>query len=88
MNLKNIPLKELQDELARRGGAVAGVPHPILKSLIIGNFRELVEVCKQFMEYIDSEDYNEDHAFKQYIYECALRTVYGDDVFAYIKSRS
>ena len=86
MNLKNIPLKELQDELARRG-ETDGTPHPILKSLTIEDFRELVEVCKQYMEFIDSDQCYSDNVFRQYIYECAMKTVYGGGVFSYINSR-
>ena len=82
MSLKNIPLKELKDELARRE-ATAGILRPTLKTK--PDFTELVELCKQYMGFLDSDDYCEDNDFSQYIFETALTALYGKGVFDYIK---
>jgi hypothetical protein len=82
MMLKNVPLKELQEEIARRGAA--SLPHPILATK--PDFTELVEVCKQYMRFLDSGQYHEDNGFREYIYEAAMTTLYGEGVFAYINS--
>lgn len=41
----------------------------------------------EYMDFIESEEYHEDNDFRQYIFEEAVRTIYGKDVWKYINSK-
>lgn len=41
----------------------------------------LLALCKDYVDYSISDDYHEDNDYKHYIFETALETIYGEDVF-------
>lgn len=84
MNLRDVPLNEIQDELQRRVATV-GIPHPTLSAK--PDFTEMIETCKQYMEFVESSEYHEDNDFREYIYEAAMIALYGKSVFAYVNSK-
>ena len=58
------------------------------KQLKTINLESLVSTCQQHLDYIDSDDYYEDNDDAHYIYEEAMRTIFGKDVFNYINERT
>jgi hypothetical protein len=51
------------------------------------NYSELETVCKQHLDNISSGKYHEDDNDAHYIYEYAMMSIYGKDVFDYINSK-
>jgi len=53
------------------------------------NTKELTKLCKQYIDYLDSEYLTEDGLSKRepYIFEQALKTIFGDNVFDYVNSK-
>jgi len=56
---------------------------PILKAN--PNFQQIVEICEQYMESLDTDLPLKDG--KYYIYEVALIALYGEDVFDWINEQ-
>ena len=81
MSLKNVPLKELQDELERRSKGAPAIPQPIENP----DFAQLIKTCKEHLETIVEEGYIDDDG-TEYIYEAAMTALYGDGIFTYINS--
>lgn len=57
------------------------------KQLETIDLEALKEVCNDYINFIDSEDYHEDNDFDHYIFEAAMETVFGKDVWKYINSK-
>jgi hypothetical protein len=47
----------------------------------------LSKICKDYIDFVASRKYHEDNDFKHYIYEVAMETFFGKDVFNYINKR-
>lgn len=47
----------------------------------------LKKICHDYLDYVDSEDYSEDNDFSEYIFETAMQTFYGENVFDWINNR-
>lgn len=48
---------------------------------------DLKNVCQEYINYINSEEYHEDNDYKHYIYETALETIFGKDVWDFVNSK-
>jgi hypothetical protein len=52
------------------------------------NLDELIKICQEYIDFIDNdEEYYEDNDFDQYIFEKAMETIFGENVFEYINKR-
>lgn len=52
------------------------------------NLYELRKICQEYIDFIDNdEEYYEDNDFDQYIFEKAMETIFGENVFEYINKR-
>lgn len=52
------------------------------------NIDKLSEICEQYIKFIDNdEEYSEDNDNDHYIFECAMETMYGENVWDWINSR-
>lgn len=52
------------------------------------NLDELRKICQEYIDFIDNdEEYYEDNDFDQYIFEKAMMTIFGENVFEYIDQR-
>lgn len=49
---------------------------------------KLRDICQSYLDYLDSDDYHEDNDYKQYIFEEAMKAIFGNDVWKYINSKS
>lgn len=48
----------------------------------------LKKICQQYMDFVDNdEEYHEDNDFKHYIFETAMQTLYGENVWDWINKR-
>ena len=52
------------------------------------NLDELKKICQEYIDFVDNdEEYHEDNDFDQYIFETAMITIFGENVFEYIDQR-
>lgn len=53
------------------------------------NLEKVLEACKDYIDFLDSEEYHEDSLedFENYIFEASLKAGYGDDVFDWVNSK-
>lgn len=48
----------------------------------------LRKICQDYIDFIDNdEEYHEDNDYNQYVFETALETIFGKDVYEYINKR-
>lgn len=50
------------------------------------DFTRLINICKEYMEFYESEEYHEDNDFTHYITSTAMECVFGNDVYDHINS--
>jgi hypothetical protein len=41
----------------------------------------IVKICKNYVNFVYSDDYHEDNDYDHYIFEDVLMSVYGNDIF-------
>jgi hypothetical protein len=52
------------------------------------NLDKLKRICQEYIDFVDNdEEYYEDNDYDHYIFEQAMKTVFGEDVFDYINTR-
>lgn len=81
MSLKNYNTEELQAEIDRRNQSKASTPQP-LENL---DYTHLTKMCNAYIA--DVEKYGLDGViddWREYIFEAAIETVYGDNVWKWI----
>lgn len=76
MMLDNFSDEELQNELRKRSEKP--------KQLAEFDLLLLTETCGEYIDRIASGKYHEDDDIKHYIFECAIETIYGKDVWKWI----
>jgi len=65
--------------------AISKEPPQQLKEV---NLDELKKICQEYIDFVNNdEEYHEDNDYKHYIFETAMKSVFGEDVFDYINSR-
>ncbi len=87
--IDNISTKDLQAELNRRQKAKQESLKP--KKLSEPNIAPLQKMCQEYIDAIDTKDPRDGldyDDFKQYIFECAVETVFGKDVWEFINSKN
>ena len=47
----------------------------------------LKEICQDYIDSFDATDYCDDNDFEHYIYETAMTTIYGKDIWKYINEK-
>ncbi len=52
------------------------------------DLKELTKVCQEYIDFVDSEDYHSDNDYEYFISAAALESVFGEDVFEFINSKS
>ena len=78
--MKDYTDEQLKAELQRRKAARNIKIEPELRP----NYTELEELCASYVEFVMSTDYHEDNDWgqgKYYVFEVALKAVYGDEIF-------
>lgn len=55
-------------------------PEPVVNP----DFAELYKLCKDHIDFLDSDEYHEDNDDKTFIYEAALEAVFGKDVWKWV----
>lgn len=83
MSLKNYTKKELEKELERRQKMELNKP----KLLQEMDFKELIEMCKDFLNQIEKENYYSEE-LEHYIFEKAIESVFGKNVWEYINTNT
>ena len=81
INLSEFSDDELEAEVERRKRGVKP------KMLQISDISKLIGVCQRYIDDVDSNDYNEDNDWSNYIYEEAIETFFGKDVWNWINDR-
>lgn len=51
------------------------------------NIQPLKSICQEYIDFVASEEHHEDNDFKNHIFEKAMITIYGENVFDWINSR-
>ncbi len=49
---------------------------------------KLINVCQEYIDFVDNENYSDDNDYEHFIYAVALKSVFGEDVFEFINSKS
>lgn len=82
MSLTEYTDEQLEKELARRKAFAKIKPHFVEQP----NPDSVKEACKSYIEFLYSEDYNEDELddYQNQIFETALQMVYGYEVWDYV----
>lgn len=58
------------------------------KQLETINLEKLRNICQDYINFIDNdEEYHEDNDYKEYIFEAAMETVFGKEVWTYVNNR-
>ena len=76
----NISTKELQEELKRRQEFDKIKPKP--KLIDLPDIKPLQAICQQYIESLGKDDEDDDD--EHYIFEVAMETFFGEDVWIYI----
>jgi len=48
----------------------------------------LRHICKSYIDFINSDDYHEDNDYDHYIFEEAVKAVYGKDIFDWVNKNT
>lgn len=56
------------------------------KKLAKIDFTALEKICQDYIDYCASDEYHEDNDYEHYIYETALETVFGEDIWKFINN--
>jgi hypothetical protein len=51
------------------------------------DLEDLENLCQEYLDYIDSEEYCGDSDYDHFIFEKAMETLYGEDIFDYINDK-
>lgn len=51
------------------------------------DFTKLIELVKQYKEYVESDDYHEDNDYQHYIYEAAVEAVFGEEFWKILNNK-
>lgn len=69
-------------------------PKPIMeneiikpKQLDVVNLTNLRDTCQEYIDFVSSDNYYADNDFEHYIYEEALKAIFGNDIFKYINKK-
>ncbi len=81
MNLRGVSTQELEQELARRKVGVPDVPQ-VRKNIV---WDEVVKLCSNHLNSYTENGWADDDD-KAYLYEAAMRCVFGEDVFRYMEA--
>lgn len=58
------------------------------KQLETVDLQNLRKICQDYMNFVDDdEEYHDDNDYNQYIFERAMETFYGKDVWTFINNR-
>lgn len=58
------------------------------KQIVKPNLANLTKVCQQYIDFIgDSSSYHEDNDYDEYIFETAMETIFGEDVWKYVRGQ-
>ena len=58
------------------------------KQLETVDLQKLIEICQDYINFIDNDEkYHEDNDYDHYIFEVAMETVFGKDVWKFINGR-
>ena len=79
MNLRGVSTQELERELARRKVGIPEAPQ-VRKNIV---WDDVVNLCASHLNSYTENGYADDDD-KEYLYEEAMKAVFGDDVFKYI----
>ena len=82
--LENISTKQLEIELEQRRKREKEGTKP--KQVENPNWMPLREICQEYINCLDSEEYCDDD-FSHYIYETALRALFGKNVFDWVNKQ-
>lgn len=86
MSLEEYSDEQLQNELRERKNQLAVSKRPkVVKDN--DSLRELVNLCEDYINFIDSEEYHEDNDYDHYIFEKAMEFIYGSTIWDYINSK-
>jgi hypothetical protein len=52
------------------------------------DLQELRNICQEYINFVDDDtEYHEDNDYKQFIYEVAMETIFGPDIWKFINKR-
>jgi len=90
--LENMPEKEFREELELLKSSLDSLGRERDKKLkpnlvSAPDLKDLRDVCIEYIDFIDGDDYHEDNDYAHYIFEAALETVYGKNVWNWINKR-
>jgi hypothetical protein len=62
---------------------------PTPEFLFVEDFKNIIKVTQNYLDYIDSGEYNDDRVldYEYDIFETVLETIYGESVFNWITER-
>jgi hypothetical protein len=80
--LINLTTAQLEEELERRKQLLE-VPKPVPQP----DFNNLIRMCQEYIFEINSNVVELDDNWKQYIYEEALKTIFGPCIFNWINKK-
>lgn len=84
--LENYTIAQLQAEIDRQL-TEKNKPIPELLPMRFVHMADLNEICRDYIAFLASDDYHEDNDWKDYIFEVALETTYGKNVWEWIRER-
>lgn len=51
------------------------------------DLENLIKICEEYIDFLDSEEAHEDNDFDQYIFEQAITSIYGKKAFDWINDK-
>ena len=81
--LEELTDDELRAELERRKQPKLKVPEQVVNL----NCMSLRTTCRNYIIFVASDDYHDDNDYKHYIYETALETIYGKEIWDFTKKQ-
>lgn len=69
------------------GNTFKPMTKPERKPLNQIDFTELIDMCQQYIDFVDSDEYHEDNDYKYYVFEKSMEAVFGESVWDFINNR-
>lgn len=79
--LQNYSTEQLEEEILKRKNFKKEKPK-LLKNVNVVALRKL---CSKYIDFVDSDDYSDDNDYAGYIFEVAMTTFYGDDIWEWVR---
>lgn len=60
---------------------------PLMKQRSMMDLKELEKILTDYVNYIESDEFHEDNDYDHFIYECVIKTFYGEEFWEWLRTK-